>query len=232
MQTKSLMKKGLAVGIIVLLGMNIAPLVSSSSSGKVIARDKLNPPSLWGFAGLNIWVTGTKGWNDWFVSGVVITFAGGGPGVVDLFYKINNGSWTDNFTGSPIIITVDGYYTISAYFVYENGTHSRIVSVSFKIDKTPPVVTNFTVKRVGFFKWKFTANVYDSTSGVNCVLIFIDCQLIANLTSSPYEICMRFRPGFMFMVYWKFRGNFEYLPHCIPYDNAGNTIEQPNSQWR
>jgi hypothetical protein len=222
MQTKPLLKKGLVVGIIVLLGTNITPAVTSSSSGRVIAGGKLNPTSLSGSREIIIGVTGTEGWNDWFVSNVVITFTCNESG--HLYYKINNGSWTDDYH-TPITISVDGYYTVSAYLVYENGTQSPIVSVSFKIDKTPPVVAQFTVKRYFFFTWKLTADVYDNMSGVNSVWMGVD-DVWANLTSPPYGV---FWSGLMFLVYWKFgrTGDFSILPHCEPYDNAGNSPLQP-----
>lgn len=220
-----MIRKCLTVGIIVLLIANIAPLVSSLGLEKAIVKEKLNPASRSDSRGINITVTGTKGCNDWYVSNVIVSFTGSNT---TYYYDINNGPWIE-LTGPPdIIFTIDGYYNVSAYCIYSNGSQSPIVTVSFKIDKTAPVVTQFICKRVGFFKWKLMADVYDNTSGINSVFFIID-DLWYNSTSSPYEA---YWTGLMFLVFWKFRitDDWGYLPHCIPYDNAGNSGMQPNHQ--
>jgi hypothetical protein len=204
-------RKCLAIGIIVLLGVNIAPLTSGSLLEKTNVKGKLNPVSLLDSRGLNISVTGTEGWNDWFVSNVILTFTVTEPGVVDLFYKINNGSWTDNFTGFPITINEDGYYTVYAYLVYDNGTQSPIVSVSFKIDKTPPIFLNFSATPENLWRteWLLNATVYDATSGIAYVEFYVDDVYLGNVSA----------PGpFVF----RFTGKWDKVAEAIPYDNAGN----------
>jgi hypothetical protein len=72
MQTKSLLKKGLVFGIIVLLGMNYIPLVNSSSSKNAFVNEKLNPKSMSDSRDINITFNGTMGENGWYVSPVEI----------------------------------------------------------------------------------------------------------------------------------------------------------------
>jgi hypothetical protein len=221
-----LMRKCLAVAIIVLLGLNLAPLANGFSQEKLMVNEKLNPVSISVSRDINITLDGYKGWNDWYASNVKVWISSDGN---HTYYKINNDSWTENTPGTPIIVTIDGYYNLSAYCVYENGTQSPIVSASFKIDKTAPMINEFNFKRIGILKWKFTADVYDAMSGINSVMFIINCEIITNLTSPPYEYSIKVGLGFMFMIHWKFRrtGDWEYLPSCLTYDNAGNSPIRP-----
>lgn len=75
----------------------------------------------------------------------------------------------------------------------------------------------------------FLANVSDETSGINRVYFVVDCTFIGSFTEPPYEVSWI---GFLFVVCLKFMrtGDWEYLPHCIPYDNAGNTIMSPTKK--
>lgn len=224
------MKKGLVCGIVVLfLGAGVMPMVGSLSVEKypsVISsvKELKNGPK-----GFNITLTGTMGDNGWYVSSVTWSItADNGSEAMHVYYKLHDSDpWTE-CTSPPPLVYQDGYYSLSVIVIDQYGNQWNLGPVPFKIDKTPPVVTQFTEKRVGFFKWKFTADVSDGTSGINRVEFYIDCTLIKTDTAPPYDA---FWTGFMFIIRfkWMHNGDTEILPNCIPYDNAGNFPESPNS---
>jgi hypothetical protein len=215
MQTKSLLKKGFAVGIIVVLvGMSIIPIARS-----LLVDKEQSVMSKSCFYGINI--SGIIGENGWYVSNVFVScdFP-----VDHAYFKFNDGPWQDWF-GSPIVVNVDGLYNVSAYYVDNEGHQSSMYYATFKMDKTAPS-GSFIGKRVGFFKWHFIANFHDPTSGINRVDFIIDNNFI-EFTTPPYEA---YWSGLMFLVYLKFvwTGDWEIPPHFIPYDNAGNSPMQPS----
>jgi len=211
MQTNHLLKKGLVIGIIVLLGVNFAPLAGSSSLGNSITRDILDPTSRSDSRGLNITLTGTRGLNGWYVSQVLVTFTCP-EGASTIYYSINNGSWTA-LTANPIVFTIDGLYTVSAYCIYNNGSQSPIVSVSFKIDATPPEITK-TVEKIGFREWRVTVTCTDATSGIGSVQVWFNNVLEANVTHPP----------FLLIFDWKYRPLPQRQITVIAFDDAGNKI--------
>ena len=198
-------RKWLAVGIILLLGMNIASLTSGSLFEKTIVKEKLNPLSSSYSRGMNITLTGTKGWNDWYVSNVEVWFS---CDTDHFYYNINGGAWIENTGPNVTIFTVDGYYNVSAYCVYENGTQSPIVSVSFKIDSTSPIISLVT-EGMGHNKVKISAETYDATSGVDRVDFYQNYFPIYTDDTSPYE--------------WMYKGP-SFKLDAIAYDKAGNGV--------
>ncbi|MBI3040896.1 MAG: S8 family serine peptidase, partial [Chloroflexi bacterium] len=93
--------------------------------------------------------TGTMGNNGWYVSNVVVdmwtTDNPGGSGVDRVEYSLNGGgSWQ---TYSPFLtITADGYHTVLAR-AWDNAgnVEEPAVSLTFKLDQTPPTLTETTV---------------------------------------------------------------------------------------
>jgi len=211
MRENPLFKKSLAIGTILLfLGTSIIPL----AGGLPVEKEHMLVPKSCS-DDINITISGYLGKNGWYISVVTVTLSYKN----DLFVRVDNGNWTLYMV--PFAISSDGIHLIEATDDFEH-----IFNATVKIDRTPPVVAHFTTKRIGLFKWKFTADVYDNMSGINSVLFYIDCTLLANLTSPPYDYSIKVRLGFMFMIYLKFRrtGDRSCLPHFEPYDNAGNTI--------
>jgi len=202
--------KWLAIGIFLLfVSMSIIPMAGSISIEKeqsVVSKSR--------FYGINI--SGRMGDNGWYISNVLVSFD---FPVNHTYFKINDGSWQEWL--SPIIITIDGLHNVSAYYVDNEGNQSPMYYATFKIDKTSPVITEFNLIRVGFFKWAFKANVSDATSGIGRVEFYIDNSLIGSITEPPYDFVWT---GFMFIILLKFiRYGDDYLPLIVPYDNAGNT---------
>jgi len=209
-------RKCLAVGIILLLVLVSLPLVSSVPIEKeqsVISKNC--------FDGIIIY--GTLGENGWYVSDVHVSFDF--PANSTIHFKINDNGW-QIYTGGPLFVNTDGLYNVSAYYVDNEGHQSPIYYATFKIDKTLPNLTSFTVKRGGFFKWLFYANASDKTSGINRVEFYFLHRLLSIDTHFPYEVNWT---GIVFIVWWKYiRHDWTNLPHCIAYDNAGNpNVESP-----
>jgi hypothetical protein len=212
MQTKFLLKKGFAVGIIVLLGICNSPILSSLSIEKhSITKDSTEKPhSLMVVDSrfIHITLNGTMGLNGWYISNVIIVIdwmdgVGG-----HIFYSFDDNTWTEYI--APVIISTDGIYFLYAYYEYPDGTNSSTYGpFAFKIDKTPPTF-NWTITH-NFWKtvWRITVNASDATSGVGKVEFYIDDILVGNVTAYPYT--------FIITIIGK-----GHVPQVIIYDNAGN----------
>jgi len=84
---------------------------------------------------------GIFGDNGWYVSCVTITFIDRYPYADYVtYYRLNGGAWT-NYT-ETFVVTEDGTYML---YYYSLDCHENMVGegeVSFKIDQTPPVISN------------------------------------------------------------------------------------------
>jgi len=210
MQINPILKKGFAIGIIILLGMNIAPIASGSLVEKDIVKEKLNPASSSDSRGFNFTVTGTMGENGWYVSNVVITFtADNGSGGEPIDYKLHTEDpWTE-IPWSPITVSTDGYYELWVKCVDPEGQWYIYGPYPFKIDKTAPVFLNFTATPENLWKtkWLLNATVYDATSGIAYVEFYVDYVYIGNVSAPPY------------IFYYIGKGK---MTQAFVYDNAGN----------
>ena len=156
---------------------------------------------------------GTMGENGWYVSDVMVTFVG------DCYYvkyRLNDGSW-QTYT-SPFMVTEDGIYTLWWYALDSHGNTSE-GCIDFKIDQTDPTI-NLTIEKIGFRKWSITADVYDETSGVAKLELYLNGELRFEVTEPPYE--------------WVVTNPNDKV-QAIVYDNAGNAVSkevtvQSNSQ--
>jgi hypothetical protein len=212
MQTNPILKKGFAVGIIILFGMNIAPLASGSLVEKDIVKEKLNPGSLLDLQGFNFTITGTMGENGWYVSNVIITFtADNGSGGMPIYYKLHAEDPWIEIPWCPITISTDGFYELWVACVDSVGQWHVYGPYPFKIDKTAPVTLNFTATPENLWKtkWLLRANVTDATSGIDKVDFYVDDDFIGNVSA----------PG-PYVIHYIGKGK---LAQAIPYDNAGNT---------
>jgi hypothetical protein len=164
--------------------------------------------------------SGTMGENGWYVSPVGFIFAGDESN--HTHYAFNEEPWKE-YT-EPIMMNNDGIHVLHWLWSDEQGA-SSIYWVDFKIDCTGPTVI-FTAQRLGVKLWKFSTNANDKTSGINRVEIIANNQTLGSFTEPPYEVAWI---GFGFILFWKFvmTGDWGYLPHCQPYDNAGNTAIAP-----
>jgi len=103
--------------------------------------------------------------NGWFVDNVSIPIFYESDRVDEVYYKINAGEWIQY--SEPLVFS-DGIYIFSWYIVDSEGYTSTPESMSFNIDQTPPEI-NLIRERLTINKVKFTANVYDETSGIDRV---------------------------------------------------------------
>jgi hypothetical protein len=99
--------------------------------------------------------------------------------------------------------------------------------LTFKIDFTAPVIKLFSMTRAGFFKWKYTANVSDNTSGINRVEFYLDDQLVGTCSTYPY---IYYWMGVLF--FYRLKNLILYhttwiVANCVAYDDAGNNQVPP-----
>ncbi len=196
-------RKEIVCGIVILfLGASIVPSVGSESLKKECSLWPWHP----GSDGIEI--SGTMGENGWYISNVQVTLEF--PSY-QIFWKIDDGGWI-MYIGMPLIYPEEGLHTIYCYYIDDEGNPSETYSASFKIDKTPPMVTLET-HRIGLFKILVSIDAYDNTSGVSGVIdIYLDYRLVGTITTPPYEFVIYTRLG-------------KHTVDVIVYDCAGNSEE-------
>jgi hypothetical protein len=157
-------------------------------------------------------VSGTMGDDDWYVSNVQVTLTatdGKWPtGVNYTMYKVDDGDWT--IYATPIVVSTDGEHTVYFYSVDNAGNIEEEQSVTFKIDKTAPVINEFTATAQNALKnkWLLACDAVDPMSGIVKVEFYADDALVGEVTTTPYE----------FTVDGKI-----HTAQCIVYDAAGNS---------
>jgi hypothetical protein len=209
MQTKSLLRKGLVIGIIILLGTNILPLVTCAPTDDYhsIGCSSITLNVLDDY--VNWTINGTMGNNGWYISPLNFSCTYNHT-VVAAVYSNLNGLYTGPFT----VYTegrIDFYWWWVDYQGTVSGIHGPYV---FGIDDIPPTI-NFTVTALNCLhtKWLLTANVSDATSGVAKVEFYVDDVLIGNVSA----------PGpYMFIYHGKGR-----VAQAIVYDFASNYAMNP-----
>jgi hypothetical protein len=182
-----------------------------------IQRKDITPPIT------NATVSGTMGQNNWYVSNVQVTLTATDfkwpMGVNYTMYKVDNGAWT--VYGAPIVVSTDGQHTVSYYSVDlaipPNTEETK--EVSFKMDKTAPVFTNYSFTPLNFMKnkWLCSATVEDATSGVVLVEFYVDDALVGSATETPYE--------------FEFDGKPTNNSQALAYDAAGNSALSAIAQY-
>jgi hypothetical protein len=159
-------------------------------------------------------IAGTMGQDDWYVSSVTVTLTATDykwpEGVDYTMYKVDDGEWT--LYETPFDVDTDGEHTVYFYSVDKavppNTEEEQ--SVSFKIDKTAPVINTFTATAQNALKtkWLLEADATDAPSGIVKVEFYADDALVGTVTAEPYE----------FLVESKIS-----TAQCIVYDAAGNS---------
>jgi len=167
-------------------------------------------------------VSGTMGQNGWYVSNVQVTLTAQDfkwPHDVDYtMYKVDNGAWTIYTT--PIVVSTDGSHKVYFYSVdtaVPPNTEDE-QNVSFKMDKTAPVINAFTATPENAMKtkWLLEADATDPTSGIVLVEFYADDALVGSVTQTPYT----------FEVTYTIAGK-PHTAQCIVYDAAGNSALSP-----
>jgi hypothetical protein len=169
-------------------------------------------------------LSGTPGLNAWFVSDVTVTFTGHGNGtVVYFFYAIDESPWMEYC--APFGVSGDGQHFIHWFWTDAHGNASEVFWAGFKIDRTPPYYSNFLVERTGVFRWNFTADVTDNTSGINRVEFSVGHTIVGYDDTPPYVYVWK---GFMIQVWLKSKKIIPRdLVQSIAYDNAGHATQSP-----
>jgi len=157
-------------------------------------------------------IAGTMGQEDWYVSSVTVTLM---PvdfkwpvGINYTTYKVDDGDWLIYET--PFVVDTDGEHTVYFYSVDLAENVEEEQSVSFKIDKTAPVINTYTATALNAMKnkWLLECDAEDATSGIVLVEFYADDALVGSVTAEPYE----------FEVDGKIK-----TTQCIVYDEAGNS---------
>jgi hypothetical protein len=170
-------------------------------------------------------LSGTMGQNNWYISNVVVMLSATDPvgksfkdiggvkwplGVNHTYYKVDAGDWTQYTV--PVVVSSDGQHTVFFYSddkaIPPNVEEEK--NVSFKIDKTSPVINSYTATALNVMKnkWLLECDAEDAPSGIVLVEFYADDALVGNDTVAPYE----------FEVDGKI-----HTTQCIVYDAAGNS---------
>jgi hypothetical protein len=203
MDKKPLIGKWLAVGLFVLLSMNIVPAVGSLSV--IYTTEQVKIMLLSGPREDNVTINGTMGENGWYISGVWITIPFDPNYTAAVYYKLDDGDWT-LYTG-PIYVGNDGRHILLFYYVDYEGNISPTFSYLFKIDSTVPTIM-LNVEYLGRSRYRISAETSDATSGVDRVEFYLNNYLIYTVDAAPYE--------------WLYKGPGFKLD-AIAYDRAGNS---------
>jgi len=211
MQTKSPLREGLVLAIVVLfVGMSIIPIAGSISIEKEPSiatncnlTDDCHPV-----------FNGTMGHNGWYVSPVNVSFVYNPEVVAMIFYSINGGQWIQY--NDPFTINEQGLINFEWHFKNYSGEWSDIFVNHLKIDYTPPLI--YLHYQVTGDKIVFIALPDDNTSGVVYVEFYFNnvLQFTAN-APGPYEWTLEPLP------------NVNGTITVIIYDEAGNNA---SSSWR
>jgi hypothetical protein len=159
--------------------------------------------------------SGDIGFNGWYIgSGTFfLTAIDNTSGVSHIFYKFDSGGWIEYTV--PMVLDTDGIHTLKYYSIDIAGnTEQEKGPFYFKLDKTPPVIS-LSKEKTGFNQMIFTAEVSDSTSGIDRVEFALDGVMQSNDTQSPYE--------------WTWTGIGDHQVTATAYDMAGNSQSQSMS---
>jgi hypothetical protein len=168
------------------------------------------------------------GENGWYVSDISVKLSptDATSGVWHTYYRIDGGDWKK---GTSFTIDEDGEHTVDYYSVDIAGNEeSPYHSFSVKLDETAPKVGITTPmykylyifgkpilpinKTIIIGKLTTGADAHDGTSGMARVEFYVDGNLTAIDTTSPYEWDWNVVSFFMFHDF-----------KVIAYDQAGNS---------
>ena len=183
------MKKGLAVGIILLfLTINIIPIVGSLSVEKhtsiISSVKELNIVTKTESRDIYVILHGEMGENGWYIGSIHIEIiANNGSEVVAVYYKIDSGSW-QTYT-SEITISTDGIHILYIRVIDQYGNEWNF-SFIIKFDFTPPLIM-LQKDYIFLHTIKIIADVSDGASGVWRVEFYQDDKLNFTDYDFPFE---------------------------------------------
>ena len=214
MQTTSLWKQSLVLGMIIVFGTNVIPIAAGlpieTHTSMIRSVKELNTIMNTDPRGFHINLSGKMGNNGWYVSGVLISIIDdNGSTPMHFYYKFQNGDpWTE-YTGGELGIYLDGIYNFSALVIDQYGNQWYLGPVQIKIDQTPPTIISLIAEKTGRDKYRIYADVFDATSGVDIVEFYQNDYLIHTDDMAPYE--------------WLYKGP-SFKLDAIVYDEAGNSV--------
>jgi len=128
-------------------------------------------------------VFGQMGQNQWYVTGVTISFEFDPQRVVQIQYKLGE-TWY--IYDDPFNVVNDGVYMIPWFWVdlFNNSNYGG--PIEFKIDKTAPTI-ELTKKITGKEEIIFTADAIDTVSAIEKVEFYLDDELILTDNEEPYQ---------------------------------------------
>ena len=133
---------------------------------------------------------------------VTLTASDNVSGVATVSYRIDGGN-ANNYTGA-FTISTDGIHTVDYWTTDVAGNSSTISTISFKIDRTPPVTqVNFSHNNLGNHGWyrgsvQISMSATDNQSGVQVTQYTIDSGSVKTYTS-PFNNSSN---GIHTITYW------------------------------
>ena len=177
--------------------------VTGATTGQVVIDE--GPPTT------SASLSGTQGAGGWFISSVTVTLSASDDfsGIASTEYLIDGGTWQSYST--PISVTTDGSHTVNYRSTDRAGNAETALSVTFKLDASPPTTTDTLSGTLGNGSW------YVSTVSVTLAS--------ADVTSGVAEIRYRIDGGTL-QVYLSpvdVSGNGTHRFEYFATDNAGNS---------
>jgi hypothetical protein len=218
-----MLKRGLVCAIIVLfVGMSSMSLAGSISMEKQAIQESLPfayPTSgTSGISLITVKVTCEMGLNDWYVSGLGVTFSKESDDISEIKYLIDGGPVQD-YT-EPFYLTGDGEdRSLEWYAVDNEGGQSEVDGpFIFNMDQTKPII-DLT------YEWEngpepdtwlitVTATAWDTMSGMSHVKFYINNELGDTVYGS----------GPTYIYQFLYDGTYKWTPKAVAFDNAGNSI--------
>ncbi|MBN1860271.1 MAG: hypothetical protein JW840_02295 [Candidatus Thermoplasmatota archaeon] len=194
--------KTIIISFMIFSGILISPWIENVKS-----NDCGDPPS-WPV------ISGYIGWNNWYISYVVVTFVGI---INNTFYRIDEGNWTKYIT--YFSIKTEGIHLLEWAC---DSNLSEIYSMNIMIDFSPPTA-QITMHKISLLTWKAVFDVYDEISGINKVWFE---WTNSTDTEPPYEFI--WHGSWWWISFWSFIYTL-FLGYNTDYpfdawDNAGNHI--------
>lgn len=157
---------------------------------KAIRRDALPPAVTHSLAG-------TLGAENWYISPVTLTLTATDTlsGLAAVRYRVDSGAWT---VGTSVAVSTDGAHTVAYRAEDVAGNQSGVITVSFRIDRTAPLVSfipsgSFQTEPSFTVSWRGTdpapgsgLDRYDIQVADGLTGAWADWLANTELTSAPY----------------------------------------------
>jgi len=198
MISHNILSKFLIIGILVFLLLNTSSLGAYQEKLQSSRQEPI--PS----------VFGEMGENQWYVTGVTISFEFDPQRVVEIQYELG-GTW--HIYDDPFNVVNDGVYMIPWFWIDLFNNSNFGGPIEFKIDKTPPTI-ELTRKVSGKEKIIFTADAVDTVSAIERVEFYLNDELNQTDNEAPYQ--------------YTWEGHETQVVYAITYNYAGFVVKSNN----